>query len=497
MLKLFLFIFLVSVPICYPCALECSDICYVRYEGNSSSDCTLVIDESDLTSAGLTGTSTDLEIVLSEVVTKIKIVLLVESSAISVTLVTGEHDKITIVTLNGPFILASDFFRSFPKLEELSVTEVIFSDFPSFRTNFNIVTLNCVDIEVSSGATDITWTFVAGLDKMVSLKFVCDARVTADNSASSFTGLYSLTKIEFDQVDLSGATTSVFGNLFGLTEVSLTNGGILNLDFIASDIRGSVLLLDLTSNSLNEQKTDNFDGFSNVSELVLVDNRFTSLNRQIFQQMPLLRNLDLSDNQIRTISTDTFYATLSIRNIILKNSVISTLDYSILSPLLHLQLLALDGNPLECDCDTFWVAQFHEEFEKSFESGTDANCVAPLESIGDKVYDLETYQNCDHNFTCYCLDSNATINCDTEYECMIGLPITTETATTATSVTNTTIAPTNVTTMAPVDVSISEQELILIYSLIGVFGFIIFVIFCILCSCICCCYCCYDTKYVV
>lgn len=503
MLKLFLFIFIVSVSVCYPCTLECSDICYVRNEGSSSSNCNLIIDESALTSAGLTGTSTNLEIVLSEVVTRINIVLLVASSAISVTLVAAEHDTITVVTLNGPFLLADDFFRFFPKLELLSVTGTIFSDFPSFRANFKMVTLNCVDIQVSSGAQDITWTFVAGLSDLVSLKFIGEARVTAANSPSSFVGLDSLTKIEFDQVDFSGAATSVFEGLSGVTEVALTNGMILNLDFIASGIRGSILVLDLSSNSLNELQTDSFVGFSNVSELVLADNRFTRLNIQIFQQMPLLDILDLSDNQITTIETATFYATSAIRSIKLKNSVISTLDYSILAPLLKLQLFALDGNPLKCDCDTFWVARFHDEFGKLFESGTGANCVAPVENIGKKVYDLETYQDCNQNFTCYCVGSNSTIGCDTSYECMTVVPtvppVTTVTTNTTniTNATNATMAPTNATTVVPVDVSLSEPELILIFSLLGVFGFVVLALIIALLLCICCCCCCYDTKYIV
>ena len=467
----------------------------MKNEGSSSSNCNLIIDASALASAGLTGTSTNLEIVLSAVVTRINIVLLVASSATAVTLVAGEHDKITIISLNGEFLLASDFFRFFPKLEDLSVTGVVFSAFPSFRTNFKMVTLNCVDIEVSSGETDITWTFVAGLNSLVSLKFVCTSRVTADNSASSFLGLDSLTKIELNRVDLSAAATSVFQDLSGLTEVSLTDGGILDLDFIASEIRGSILILDLTSNSLNEEKTDNFDGFLNVSELVLVDNLFTRLSRQIFQHMPLLDILDLSDNQIRTIATDTFYATSSIRSIRLKNSVISTLDYAILAPLLDLQLFALDGNPLDCDCDTFWVARFHDEFGKLFESGTDANCIAPVENIGDKVYELDTYQNCDQNFTCYCFDSNVTVNCDTEYVCMLTPPTLPPVVTT--NVTNVTLAPTNATivvTVIPV-VPLTEQELILIYSLVGIFGLIVLALIICLFVCICCCCCCYETKY--
>ena len=195
----------------------------MRNEGSSSSNCNLIIDESALTSAGLTGTSTNLEIVLSEVVTRINIVLLVASSAISVTLVAAEHDTITVVTLNGPFLLADDFFRFFPKLELLSVTGTIFSDFGKiFGLTLEMVTLNCVDIQVSSGAQDITWTFVAGLSDLVSLKFIGEARVTAANSPSSFVGLDSLTKIEFDQVDFSGAATSVFEGLSGVTECVVT-----------------------------------------------------------------------------------------------------------------------------------------------------------------------------------------------------------------------------------------------------------------------------------
>ncbi|KAI6656747.1 hypothetical protein LOD99_16050 [Oopsacas minuta] len=159
-----------------------------------------------------------------------------------------------------------------------------------------MVTLECVDIEVSSGATDISWSFIAGLDSLTYVKFICEAQVNAENSPSAFVGLDSLTKIEFDKVDFSVALPSVFETIITLVEVSITNAGILNLEFIAPEIRDGILELDLTSNSINEERTDNFNGFVNLTRLILVDNGFTKLERVLFQEMQRLDTLDLSDN---------------------------------------------------------------------------------------------------------------------------------------------------------------------------------------------------------
>ena len=471
------------------CTVTCPDICYVNNQGVSSI-CELIIDEDKLTNAGLNpfpGT-VELRLNLSEIVTKVSFVLLVQTSTLAINLVTGELHRIVNIQLNGAFVLESKLFRNFPNLQVLSLKKVIFSEFPVFRYNLKLVTLECVDNEVSSGATDLTVSFINGLDSLVSIKFVCSAKVV---SGLVFTDLDALSKIEFDKVDFSGASSSTFGNLNKLVEVSLMNAKISNLELIPIEVRNTIVKLELTNNFINELNQNNFKGFGALTELILVNNKFTKLERTHFQETPLLDTLDLSRNQIKSIETTTFYATLNLKTVLLVDSLLKSLHYHVLAPLVELELFALDGNPLTCDCTLFWIALFHQKFGKSFETGTNAKCIAPVEELNKKVFLLDTYETCDHNYSCFCIGSGSNLGCEGEYECLLGVP--------ATNAILNTIVP-MVTTVPPnTSIDFVGLQISLIIGFLGVIIVFVLFTFVVVSICICCC-CCNDngtSKYYV
>ena len=478
------------------CDVSCPDSCYVNNQGVNTL-CEIIIDDDKFINAGLTPLpgSVDLRLNLSGTVTKLSFVLITQNVVIS--LLTEELDEITNVQLNGPFKLENDFFRNFPNIQILSLDKVVFSAFPVFRYNFKLVTMECVDIEVTSGSTDIGWSFINGLDSLVSIKFVSSARF---EPGYVFNGLDALTKIEFDKVDFSVAVASAFESLDKLIEVSLTNAKISNLELIPISVRNTIVELDLTNNLMNELNLDNFKGFAALTNLVLANNRFTRLVRALFLETPLLDTLDLSGNEIKTIETATFYITTNLRSVLLVGSLIRTMEYTVIAPLVSLELFALDGNLLDCDCSLFWVALFRDKFGKSFESGTNANCVAPLEEVNNKVYDSATYEKCDHNYSCFCIGSGSNLDCQGEYECLLGVPTTNAASTTFAINATIAINGTSNTTLSqgttePPDNSVDFIGL-QISILIVFFGIIIlFVLFTVVVvTIVVCCCCCNDDK---
>ena len=461
------------------CVLSCSDTCHVTFQGVGAI-CDLIIDEAKLSNAGLAPlpSSVDMRLNLPETVTKISFILLIES--VSIHLVSDELDDVTNIHLTGPFALDSDFFRNFSKLRILSLDEVVFSAFPIFRLNLKLVTLECVDIKVSSGTKEITWSFINGLEDLVSIKF--DFPATFSSSLILY-GLISLTRIEIANVDFSGAVAGSFGELVKLVDVSLSNAKISNLELIPNSVRNNIVELKLANNLLDELDTENFRGFNSLTKLDLSNNRFTKLVRTLFSEAPLLDTLDLSGNQIKSIETATFYATRQLRSVLLVDSLIATLDYNVLAPLVALEVFSLDGNPLICDCALFWVALFYEKFGKSFESGTNANCVAPIEQLNNKLYELDTYEMCDANYSCFCIGSGSDLECEGEYECLLGFPATNST-------TDATATLPDEPTM-PRDTSVGFLGL-QISLLIGFLGFFLLFALCIfvvvtICCCCCCC----------
>ena len=489
------------------CVLECPDTCYINNVINTS-ECELLIDRAKFVAGGLdqSAVSTDLTLNLSGTVTEIKFAFIQgQSDPLTVNLISQESMAIRVISIDGPMTLTNQFFRQYPNLESVKLGRTIGTDFPTFRFNHDLATLEFSG--VSPDSNGITAAFVSYLDALVSIIFDCES-VIEFSAPGVFDGLTALTKLELNRVDLSGANPLTFAPLSAVKEVSIQNAQLSNLDSMPT--RAQIESLNLASNNLDETGL-HFSGFDSLTWLGLSENSFTRLNRTLLEGMPLLEHLDLSGNQIREISNDTFEDT-ELRSVNLVDSQLTRLNYEVLAPLVDLTLFALDGNPLECDCGLQWVSLFHSIFEVDFNVDSNAVCGTPADSSGRDIVSAENFESCNPNVTCYCSGEGSDLNCSGTYYCgLIPRPIILATtipsnATNATVPVNATIHAnaTNATntpsedTLAPPTLPPFQAGGVPVEVVLGITGVIFVIIFAVVvffsfCFCYYCC--CKGDKY--
>ncbi|XP_015189709.1 PREDICTED: protein toll-like [Polistes dominula] len=92
-------------------------------------------------------------------------------------------------------------------------------------------------------------------------------------------------------------------------------------------------------------KKEHFQGFSNVTELVLSFNYLINISYDFFRNFPNLRFLDLSENFL-VLSNDTFNETLNLKQLDLHNTLLTTLPGDLLTDLENLEKIQLRYNGL-------------------------------------------------------------------------------------------------------------------------------------------------------
>ncbi|XP_066580606.1 leucine-rich repeat and transmembrane domain-containing protein 2 [Amia ocellicauda] len=131
--------------------------------------------------------------------------------------------------------------------------------------------------------------------------------------------------------------------LFNNKLSSLPPGAFSNLSALQS--------LDLSNNFLDNLPPALFKELGNLSELVLRNNSLTSLDKDLFQSVPHLRRLDLSINGLSHVPLGLLDDLREVMWLSLANNRLHALERATFEPLASLQSLQLGGNPWECDCN--------------------------------------------------------------------------------------------------------------------------------------------------
>ncbi|XP_064616609.1 slit homolog 1 protein-like [Liolophura sinensis] len=150
------------------------------------------------------------------------------------------------------------------------------------------------------------------------------------------------------------------------THIYLQGNLIRTIDYQAFYAMNNMQLLDVSGNQIETIEKDTFNYLTNLTTLLLQDNQLTfdPNEASLFRYMSSLRHLDLSDNSISKLRDSTFQRCLKLEFLSLARNEFSTLNIQVISDLLNLKELRLDGNPFRCSCNLIplklWLHHLNE-----------------------------------------------------------------------------------------------------------------------------------------
>jgi len=113
----------------------------------------------------------------------------------------------------------------------------------------------------------------------------------------------------------------------------------------------------LKNNRITSLSVSAFRGLSQLTELDLSDNRLSSLSKGLFRSCSVLSAVYLSHNQLTVVQVGTFAGPVSLRDVDLSWNKLTTLTADE-TRLTSLDRLSLSGNPLHCHCHLSWLSAY-------------------------------------------------------------------------------------------------------------------------------------------
>eukprot|EP00058_Branchiostoma_floridae_P020004 XP_002605494.1 hypothetical protein BRAFLDRAFT_92915 [Branchiostoma floridae] len=119
-----------------------------------------------------------------------------------------------------------------------------------------------------------------------------------------------------------------------------------------------------------------FSNFSSLEILRLDGNNISQINSKVFQSLYNLRELYLNHSGVRLLGEDTFHDLESLQKLHLENNGLQSLPENTFAGLKNLRSLGIHGNPLNCDCDVLWLANWLRSRRFLLSKGFNVTCLA-------------------------------------------------------------------------------------------------------------------------
>ncbi|XP_048750880.2 leucine-rich repeat-containing protein 15-like isoform X2 [Ostrea edulis] len=145
------------------------------------------------------------------------------------------------------------------------------------------------------------------------------------------------------------------------TDTCILNLGLndLTLHYGIFDTLVNLRELYLENNELTWLPYGVFDALVNLQGLNLANNQITTLPNGIFDALPNLQRLKLDRNEIVTLPNGIFDALTNLQQLYLEYNQITTIQKATFGGLVNVTI-AIEDNPLHCDCQLVALLRFAE-----------------------------------------------------------------------------------------------------------------------------------------
>jgi len=175
-----------------------------------------------------------------------------------------------------------------------------------------------------------------------------------------------------------------FIGLGRIDEIRLNDNALLGLPVHVVQLTPDVELWDLSGNEVEVIETGSFKDNHRLQELRLNRvRRLRIVDCGTFVNLTSLRRLELSQNHnLRYISRSAFVDVPALTSLVLTDSGLETLEFQVIDSLPALRELSLRGNPLTCDCTVLSLLRHVHDFNRNLSTDMHqrAVCASPAES---------------------------------------------------------------------------------------------------------------------
>ena len=125
-----------------------------------------------------------------------------------------------------------------------------------------------------------------------------------------------------------------------------------NITAISNEISTDSKVLDLSGNSISVLEPNNFDGLSQLEELLINSNQISEVNTGTFRNLSDLRKLDLAQNQLSALQMDMFEGLVGLETLDLRFNQINRVEKGSFQAMKSLKYLNIRGNQLKTISNT-------------------------------------------------------------------------------------------------------------------------------------------------
>ncbi|XP_053556509.1 reticulon-4 receptor, partial [Bombina bombina] len=205
--------------------------------------------------------------------------------------------------------------------------------------------------------------------------------------SGSFYGLNKLEELDMsDNFNLKTISPLTFRGLVHLHTLHLNRCGLQDLPPGIFQGLSSLQYLYIQDNNLHFLHDDIFVDLGNLTFLFLHGNKLSNLSENVFNGLRNLDRLLLHQNRLEMIHQRTFHDLKKVTTLYLFFNNLTVLKGEVLSPLLSLQYLRLNGNQWLCDCRAISLWNWLKQFKGS---SSELECYLPRNLSGIDLKKLQ------------------------------------------------------------------------------------------------------------